>query len=97
MEGLKLAPPKTLPMRLMVKTRRVAMTVVMERPAREEGWRLRKEATWLLKILRLEALKTHIDVRIASPMAAFINPIILQFLLQFLQSSGGLIEKKQRD
>lgn len=60
----------------MVKTRRVAMMVVMKRPASEAGWRLRKEATSEVRIRSVEALKTHIDVSIASPTAALINPIL---------------------
>lgn len=75
-EGLKLAPPKALPIKLIVKTQKVFRMVVMNSPASEKGSRARKIAISVERIPSVEILKTHIDVKIASPMAAFITPII---------------------
>ena len=73
--GLKLAPPKASPIKLKMKTRTKTMEVVIKTEGQTRVSTPRAVAISAVIALMVDERNTHMNVSIASPIAAFIAPI----------------------
>ena len=73
--GLKLAPPKASPIKLKMKTRTNTMEVVIKTEGQTRVSTPRAVAISAVIAPMVDETNTHMNVSIASPIAAFIAPI----------------------
>ena len=72
---MKLAPPKASPMKLKMKTRTKMMEVVIKTEGQTRVSKPRAVAISAVIAPMVDERNTHMNVSIASPIAAFIAPI----------------------
>lgn len=95
--GLKLAPPKASPMMLKMKTRTKTMEVVIKTEGQTRVSKPRAVAISAVIAPMVDETNTHMNVSIASPIAAFIAPISFTSNSLSLSLICGLAVAKEID